>query len=94
MGLWNAIKRRDYKASIVAAIDAKYGINIRAEARFLSSPAFEEMLDTLYDMVPPHAGPRAKIVGMQVLEEMLAARSIALTELGKSAKLRRKHNGK
>jgi hypothetical protein len=90
MGLWDAIKRRSFKAAVVEAVGAQYGINLRAETDYLSSPNLDDMLNMLYDNVPPAAdGEAAKIAGVMLLTKMLAARGIDLEGKAQLAELRR-----
>jgi hypothetical protein len=90
MGLWDAIKRRAFKGAVVEAVNGKYGINLRAETAYLSSPNLEDMLNMLYDNVPPGGGGEAvTIAGVMLLEKMLAAREIDLQARAQLADVRR-----
>ena len=93
MSLRNTIKRRHFKNSLVSAIDAKYGLNIKREADSLSSPTFEDMLDMLYDRLTIANVAEPFAVGLQILEEMLAARGLSPADLRRSAEATSK-NGK
>jgi hypothetical protein len=90
MGMWDALKRRAFKGAVVEAVNGKYGINLRAETAYLSSPNLDDMLDALYDNVPPGCGGEAaKIAGVMLLETMLAEREVNLEARGQLAKLPR-----